>query len=718
MRRSTNTLILLTACGVTCLGVASAVAQMIPPKELHARHLATAPKLDGILDDEAWTEAPLPLDGWMSYNPMRGEPAAQKTNVWVAYDDRAIYFAFKCFDTEPDRIRTTISRRDSAWNDDWIGLSLDSSGAGQLAYHMFVNPSGIQMDGINSGTNGEDMAPDWVWQSAGHVGADGYAVELRLPLESIRFHGGENVRMRVLFWRRISRSGISSSWPALAPGKWVFESNVPLVFDEIHQRRLLEVIPSATLSHNQSRDVSPSWNDARSKGDVGVSVKYGVTSTVTLEATANPDFSQVESDAFEVEVNNRFPVFFSEKRPFFMEGLGLFNLAGTGGDASMRTAVHTRRIVDPSGGIKLTGTSGRQSFALLSSSDVSPPGDNQRVFTIGRGVMNFGQGRYVGGLATDTEFSGEHNRVLGGDVAMTHGSHFKWNGSYLYADSLTAAGSKNGSGAQGNYSYSTRRVTISGQLEHYGTGFQMDTAFLNRVGITRDWQYQEVLFYPEPTRYGWLKRVAPFTWVESANDRIQQGTELYVLPGIRFSFTRAGYLRLDYARGHETFAGNRFQTGQMSANGGVQITRWLNLSGDARSGPATFYDQDDPFQGDSWSRSVTVGLQPNARFNHNITYKFVRFDRRSDGTNVYRIHIINLKDIYQFSPRFLVRAIGQYDSSQKRVLADFLASYELSPGTVAHAGDGSLYEDRADDATRYFATARAFFFKVSYLAHF
>ena len=88
-------------------------------------------------------------------------------------------------------------------------------------------------------------------------------------------------------------------------------------------------------------------------------MKYGITSTVTLDATINPDFSQVESDAFEVEVNNRFPVFFSEKRPFFMEGLGLFNLAGTGGDSTMRTAVHTRRIVDPLAGVKLTGTSGR-----------------------------------------------------------------------------------------------------------------------------------------------------------------------------------------------------------------------------------------------------------------------------------------------------------------------------------------------------------------------
>ena len=116
-----------------------------------------------------------------------------------------------------------------------------------------------------------------------------------------------------------------------------------------------------------------------------------MTSTVTLDATVNPDFSQVESDAFEVEVNQRFPVFFSEKRPFFMEGLGLFNLAGTGGDATMRTAVHTGQIIDPSAGLKITGASGRHTFGLLSSADASPEGERQRIFTIAREVMNFGE---------------------------------------------------------------------------------------------------------------------------------------------------------------------------------------------------------------------------------------------------------------------------------------------------------------------------------------
>ena len=710
---------------VVCVGhiaaPASVFAQESARTELRAVRIGTPPKLDGILDDEAWSRAPLPLDEWKSYNPMRGEPAAEKTEVWVGYDDEALYFAFRCLDTQPEKIRTTISRRDNAFSDDWVGVSLDSSRAGQLAYHLFVNPSGIQMDALQSGSGGEDFAPDWVWQSAGHVGADGWSAEIRVPLENIRFRSGTDVRMGVLFWRRLSRTGVSTSWPEMTPSKWVFESNGTVAFDDLQSQRLLEMIPSATFSGNQVRTDSTAWNRTRARGDLGLSVKYGLTSAVTLDATVNPDFSQVESDAFEVEVNQRFPIFFSEKRPFFMEGLGLFNIAGTGGDSTMRTAVHTRRIIDPSAGLKLTGAAGRHTFGVLSSADASPDGDRQRVFTVMREVMNFGRGRYVGLLVSDTEFGRDHNRVVGGDVAFKKGEHFQGNASFLTSSSRSIeSGSARGSGAQAMYDYSTRRFTVAGQAEHYDRGFRMDTAFINRVGLTRGWQYQALNFYPSHPRYRWIKRINPFFWVSGAEDRNQGGTEIFYLPAVRFNFTRAGYLRVDYGVGHETFAGRKFEIGRMMIDGGAQVTRWLNVGGGTQAGPAIFYDEESPYQGDRRSASLRVGLQPSARVNSNTSYSFVTFKNRATSENVYRVHVLNLRNTYQFTPRFFVRAVAQFDSSRKRVLADFLASYELSPGTVFHAGYGSLFGREMEELTfdRYRATARALFFKASYLARF
>src|SRR5206468_2367803 len=170
-----------------------------------------------------------------------------------------------------------------------------------------------------------------------------------------------------------------------------------------------------------------SWNDVNAKSAIGLSAKFGLTSSITLDATINPDFSQVESDAFQVQVNQRFPIFFSEKRPFFMEGMGLFNLAGSGGDGNMITAVHTRKIINPNWGSKLTGSAGKFTFGVLNASDASPAdignrgastaGEN-KLFNVGRFTYSLGESNYLGGMLIDTEHAGRHNRVAGTDLSF------------------------------------------------------------------------------------------------------------------------------------------------------------------------------------------------------------------------------------------------------------------------------------------------------------
>jgi hypothetical protein len=203
-------------------------------------------------------------------------------------------------------------------------------------------------------------------------------------------------------------------------------------------------------------------------------------------------------------------------------------------------------------------------------------------------------------------------------------------------------------------------------------------------------------------------------WMVHAKDRSQGGTESHYLTGVRMNFTRAGYLRLEYARGHETFAGQRFETGKWMATGGVPMTRWLNIGGSAETGPSPYYEL--LFQGDRRSAGVRLGLQPSARLYSNTSYSFSDFTNRATGLETYRVHILNTRNTYQFSPRFFARAVVQFDSLRERVLADYLASYELTPGTVVHAGYGSLYGRETIDT--YHATARAFFFKASYRAAF
>ncbi len=697
------------------------------------------PKIDGILDDEVWKQSPLPLGDWISYNPLRGGKAEMRTDVRIAYDDRNIYFAFHCFDTEPDKIRTTISRRDTAFNDDWIAMSLDSAGTGQTAYHLFVNPSGIQMDALNTSASGEQFEADLLWDSAGKITDDGYIVEIRLPLQTIRFKGGDQVRMGILFFRKISRTGVSYSWPEMAPGQWVFDRPAHLIFSNLKQPRLLELLPSVTYGISQTRAAQDRWNPAINKADVGLSGKYGITSNVTLDATINPDFSQVESDAFQVEVNQRFPIFYSEKRPFFMEGMGLFNIAGTGGDSNMRTAVHTRHIVDPIWGSKVTGTAGKTTFGLLNASDESPEDIGNRgaaingknkLFTIGRATYSLGGSDYVGVIMTDTEHAGRHNRVEGGDVLIKFSPPQQFNATVLSSQTggLASTGNTHAVGSQVSYSYNTHRFGWVNQIEHYGRDFQMDTAFFNRTGFTSGWSYGELNFYPKQERNFWLKRVYPFYWEKRGHDQVQNGSEDFLNSGIRFNFTRQSFFNVSHGQGHEAWVGRRFRTGaEIELFGGSQIFRWLSISGNFHKSRDIYYDPVNPFAGKSKYGYFGFSFQPNRHFQQNVDYNTVRFNRASDGVRIYTVHIVNTQTTYQFDKHFRLRLLEQFETARHRLLTDLLALYEVVPGTVFHAGYGSLYEKQIPQpgalvpnnlGNGYLTVSRGLFFKASYLRRF
>src|SRR5687767_13654068 len=465
----------------------SAFAQS--PAEYRVPRAPEPPKLDGILDDQVWTQAPMPTGQWVSYNPNRGDkmPDVYKTDVRIAYDDRNIYFAFHCFDNEPAKIRTNIAKRDAAFSDDWIALSLDSAGTGQAAYHLFSNPSASQMDALNTSASGEQFDADMVWFSGAKTTPDGYIVEVQIPLQTLRFSEADMVNMNLVLFRKVSRIGYSYSWPEMRPGQWVFDRPSRLVFAGLKPRRLVELLPSVTYGINQQRESADTWASADDTFSVGASGKFGITSGITLDATINPDFSQVESDAFQVQVNQRFPVFFSEKRPFFMEGMGLFNIAGTGGDSNMRTAVHTRRIVDPIYGSKLTGTIGKTAFGLLNAVDESPtppftiegePFDvPNKVTTVARATYGLGRSDYFGGIVTHTHHDGRDNIVAGGDISLRFSNAHQFNATALASrTSGQAAAARTGSSAQATYSFSTRRWFSLNQIEHYDENFAMETA--------------------------------------------------------------------------------------------------------------------------------------------------------------------------------------------------------------------------------------------------
>ena len=343
-----------------------------------------------------------------------------------------------------------------------------------------------------------------------------------------------------------------------------------------------------------------------------------------------------------------------------------------------------------------------------------------------RAQYSLGPSNYVGALALDTEFAGGYNRVVGADLSWRVNSTQRVSGFVLGSASRDLRGDERttGIGAQAGYEYNTRRLNLIGYAEHYDPDFRMDTAFINRVGITAAWGYAEYAFYPPKTKQ-WLLKVAPFSFTQGGHDEKAGGDELLQVTGVRMQFSRQGFFRFDRFDGFEAWAGRRFDRARWRMFGGVQLYRWLNLDGQYFFGDAVFYDPVDPYPGTSYEGSFGVNLQPSGRLSQAFNYRRISFDHALTGEHVYDIDLIYSRTTYQFSRQFFVRGIAQYDSSRSRVLTDFLASYELRPGTVVYAGYGSLIERRGFVDGEWIigegvfaASQRGLFFKASYLYRF
>src|SRR5512137_1252145 len=228
-------------------------ASEAPPAMFKPLRVSVPPVIDGRLDDPAWKDAPS-VSGFKTFIPDFDREPGQPTTAWMAYDAENLYFAFKCFDREPDKIKAAVANRDTIRADDFICINLDSFNDQQSLYAFYVNPLGIQTDSrFASGV--EDFSVDFVWTSAGRLDPDGYSVELAVPFKSIRYAGSKRVEMSIFFERRISRRSEHSSYPALDPARGYFflTQMMPLELEGIKRYTLLEVLPAYTYRDGAER---------------------------------------------------------------------------------------------------------------------------------------------------------------------------------------------------------------------------------------------------------------------------------------------------------------------------------------------------------------------------------------------------------------------------------------------------------------------------------
>lgn len=490
------------------------------------------PTLDGKLDEAIWQKA-TEIELKYENSPGEGVPAPVKTVAYLYEDGEYLYVAIKAFDPDPSKIRAYLRDRDTLWNDDNVGIIIDTFDDERSGFEFFVNPLGAQADMSMTDTNGwnEDSSWDAIWESAGQINEDGFAVEMAIPFRALRFpQTGEELTWNIAVWR---------NWPRdirhqISNYKSNRDSECNLcLFDRISGFKAIkpgknfQLTPTMTSSRSDHRDEEgQSWENGSFDVEGGLDLRWGITQDMVLNATINPDFSQVEADSAQLDINNTFSLFFPEKRPFFLDGASYFR-------SQRFNLLHTRNIADPDFGAKITGKSGDHSYGVMVAND------NETTF-----LLPGTEGSSIHQMVDD---EGETSKDLGSDIAVAryradigdrnnlgamlttrHGEDYSntvasVDGSYWFADdhnisyqlaysdtdnplSLQAPEGEEEEGYLADnqtdhalsigYSHRTRDYRISAGYDNIGKDFRADLGFMSQTG------YEKVVIGGSQTWYG------------------------------------------------------------------------------------------------------------------------------------------------------------------------------------------------------------------------
>ena len=399
-------------------------------------------KIDAVLDEEAWKKALL-LEIATEVWPLENKPAPVKTELLLTYDENNLYAAFRAYDPEPDKVRGRLRDHDSLGSDDWVGLILDTFNDGRRNMQFLVTALGVQTDGIGS-PSGEDYRWDGIWMSAGKITDYGFAVEVAIPFSTLRFQKKEGPQVwgldAVRRYSREHRHHIGLFPRDRNNNCYMCQAVKIKDFEGAKPGRNIEINPTLTGVQSDTRADFPTGDlrKDRQEADFGITSRLGLTPSISLSMTVNPDFSQVEADALQLDINEPFALYYQEKRPFYTEGQHYF-------DTRFRV-VYTRTMREPVWGLKLTGEEKGNSFGAYvvrdeltnlifpgSQSSDSTSLDLSSTAMIARYNRDIWENSSVGFLVTNREGEEYFNRVYGVDanfrIAPKDRINFQWMGS-------------------------------------------------------------------------------------------------------------------------------------------------------------------------------------------------------------------------------------------------------------------------------------------------
>ena len=720
-----------------------------PPAELvtHQVPRATSPvEVDGELDEAAWAQAVVVPIAY-EWTPGDNATPPVATEGLVTYDDEHLYVAWRAHDPEPGKIRAHLMDRDSIdtfVQDDHVVLLVDTFDDERRAYQFRINPLGVQADAFNSEVDGtEDWSFDLIWASAGRIGDDGYVVEIAIPLKQLRFpasQGQQTWRMELgRSWPRSVRHRIADHPTDRNRGCGLCQYHRFVGFEGLQPGRNLELDPTLTAIRTDVREDFPEGDLEGGEEDFepGLTARWGITPNVTLSAAVNPDFSQVEADVAQLAVNERFALFFPEKRPFFLEGADFFD--------TPVDAVFTRTVVDPEWGLKTTGKVGPNVFGLFATSDevtslLLP--SNQGSFNalleqeVTGGVLRYrrdvGARSTLGALVTAREGDGYHNHVggLDGFLRLTDSDSVRLQVlasdteyPFLFAGpNGQPVGSFDGYAAHASYNRVDRNWFGGLTYNDRDPGFRADSGFVPRVDIREAEGFLVRRFWPQPGAW----------WVSS-----ELGVNLSRTEDHAGALTDEAWFLFGNVRGPLQLQANFNLARRKTRFGGIlyedldladvfvtlQPTGSVRLALFAQQSETVDFANNRP--ADQLLVAPTVELKLGRHLNLQVDHTLLQLDVLDDR-RLFEVQLTQLRAIYNFNVRSFVRAIVQHQelaqdpslfgfptvASAEDLFTQLLFSYKLNPQTVLFVGysDNSSGFDQVD-LTR---ADRTFFVKVGY----
>jgi len=777
-------LILLALLGPSLPALAGPPAKdSVTFTSLHIPHLKKRPAIADFLTMQpspAFASEMLKIDGFVQRDPKDGSPISQKTEVYLGYTDQNLYVVCVCFDSEPDKIRAHMVRREQINDDDQFGFVLDTFSDRKNGLFFYVNPFGVQQDGIWNDFQEPDYSYDMLWNSLGKVTSQGFVVWFEIPFRSLRFPRNPEQTWGIFFERDIRRNFEFSFYPHISSNTqgWLSQETHADGLKKISPGRNIQFVPYGSLRSFRGLDDRPGgvphFVGKSFEPRAGLDSKIVLKDSLVFDATLNPDFAQVESDEPQVTVNQRFEVFFPEKRPFFLENAGYF--------ATPINLVFTRRIADPDYGLRLTGKQGPWSIGAFFADDKSPgksvaPADPlsgaKAYFGVLRVNHDIGKQSTIGFIYTDRELATVSstgctdnrcivgsNRVGGIDAKITFSP--TW---YTTAQALVSSTDFNNGFHKGGpdfweyVEHSTRKVEYNVLYQDTSEGFQTETGFFRRPDIRRFSQFALYRFRPEGkhlvwhgpglfTINNWDHKGTRLEWFANANYRFQFQRQVFF--GF---FGNLGHERLrpsdfsalpdnrDYAHHHSGFFFQSAFFKQVSVNGELGWGTDTNFDAPLIPAPPGPPVAGPPGLAQSSYAQIFLTVRPTGKLTIDNTYLLTRLRSLSSGPNIFNNHIIRSKWNYQFTREFSLRFIGQYAAvlanqnltslqTTKNFNADLLFTYLLHPGTAVYVGynsnlqnlDPSLSQDSNGNLlhvpNRFMNDGRQIFVKVSYLFRF